>query len=591
MKKVYEKRVFTKRVKDLIPGTGFSGGITEKDKKYISKKNTTPNDVIPYVFCTLNYKTGYGISTSQEGAKNIFAIKSKKFNEQYFVGLFDGGSKNDVEFFVMNADMQLLAASNIYSHLLIQMIIAVERYLHPGEEADLMFRQINFNTSTGVIDVDQKRQFLVLNDNINQTMLSNIVGREIDEDSGKDFLYSKYLKPLENDDFENISAFVLNGKRKNTTLTKNFFSGNDALYGKIIEKMTSAEVVKPNEEIEVPKTFKEILAEKRQARLKKYHDEYYHGLHPFTQEEIQAMPALLQAGYVKAQQMFKEYRDTFGEMEWDIIDGIAQGHIKSIKLAGPAGTGKTTILTAIAGCLGLPHVLVGGSGNKEETNLIGKDGIVSENGNTNTVFIEGALTMAVRYGAFFQFDEINTVSPGVLEILNPLLDDNGQINIESVEKTDVIKAHKNFVFAATMNPGYEGTTALNLSLIDRITESYHVALKPVAEEAKIIQKKIGYDNLDNIKKAVTIKNYIQKQIELCGNPSEQHTSPRRVIAWLNKASRTGEFIESALSTILDPLITQDEEIGNTSLEDINLSNGIVANALSEISETFEEVSY
>jgi hypothetical protein len=79
---------------------------------------------------------------------------------------------------------------------------------------------------------------------------------------------------------------------------------------------------------------------------------------------------------------------------------------------------------------------------------------------------DGVLTTFVRNGGIFVCDEINSASAEMLFFLHSILDDERKMVL--VQKDgEVIKAHPDFWFVATMNPDYEGTKPLNQALQDR----------------------------------------------------------------------------------------------------------------------------
>ena len=112
---------------------------------------------------------------------------------------------------------------------------------------------------------------------------------------------------------------------------------------------------------------------------------------------------------------------------------------------------------------GLPYMRVNFNGATTPEDLIGQWTPKEEGG---FKWIDGVLTKFVREGGVFVVDEINSGNADILFFLHPLLDDESRLVL--VQKDgEVIKAHKDFWFVATMNPDYEGTKPLNLALQDR----------------------------------------------------------------------------------------------------------------------------
>ena len=122
-------------------------------------------------------------------------------------------------------------------------------------------------------------------------------------------------------------------------------------------------------------------------------------------------------------------------------------------------------------------------------------------------------------------------------------------------------------------------------------EMFKIATKSPEEEAKIISANTGYDNIENLKKMCIIKQHILDLIMSEGDASEQICSPRRLICWSKKAKRTGEFIESSLSTVIAHLSIYDESFSHLTVEEVLNSDGIAATVMDEIKEQFEGVVY
>jgi MoxR-like ATPase len=132
-------------------------------------------------------------------------------------------------------------------------------------------------------------------------------------------------------------------------------------------------------------------------------------------------------------------------------------------IVGETGTGKTHAVKWVAKTLGLPYLRVNLDSMVTVEDLVGE---FKPNGNGGFVWQDGVLTRFVRTGGIFVCDEINAAPPEVLFLLHGLLDDGRQIVLRQKDG-EVLKAHENFWFVATMNFDYEGTKPLNQALLDR----------------------------------------------------------------------------------------------------------------------------
>lgn len=132
-------------------------------------------------------------------------------------------------------------------------------------------------------------------------------------------------------------------------------------------------------------------------------------------------------------------------------------------LIGETGTGKTHAVRAFCYNKKLPYMRVNLNEATTVEDLVGQ---WIPNAKGGFQWQDGVLTKFLREGGVFVCDEINSANAGILFILHSVLDDERKIVL--VQKDgEVIHAHKDFWFIATMNPDYEGTKPLNHALKDR----------------------------------------------------------------------------------------------------------------------------
>lgn len=163
----------------------------------------------------------------------------------------------------------------------------------------------------------------------------------------------------------------------------------------------------------------------------------------------------------------------------------------NILLIGETGTGKTHCLRHLASEMEMPYMRVNLNGGTTPEDLVGQ--WIPKREGSGFEWCDGVLTKMVRFGGLFVCDEINAATAEILFILHALLDDERKVVL--VQKDgEVLRAHKDFVFAATMNPtGYEGTKPLNLALFDRfdvVIDFKNYAEKFAPTEMKEIVRKI-----------------------------------------------------------------------------------------------------
>ena len=155
-----------------------------------------------------------------------------------------------------------------------------------------------------------------------------------------------------------------------------------------------------------------------------------------------------------------------------------------VLLEGPTGSGKTALVRYWCGKNKRPYRRFSLNGGATVEDLVGHYVLVSG----ETVWVDGVLTQAMKYGWVLVADEINSAPPEVLFVLNSVLDDEKMITLMSKDG-EVLHAHKDFRFVATCNPseqGYAGTKEMNLALLDRFHKVLEIDYNTRVEE-KIIR--------------------------------------------------------------------------------------------------------
>lgn len=126
------------------------------------------------------------------------------------------------------------------------------------------------------------------------------------------------------------------------------------------------------------------------------------------------------------------------------------------------------------------------------------------------LYIEGMFAKAVRHGMMFIAEELNMAYAEVLAMFNGPLEGKPLI----LKTGEVVKPHPNFRFIATMNigDGYEGTKALNVSLLGRFHRFVELNAIPDEVQIEIIKNETGIDG-GIAKKIVKAMNMIRAQMK------------------------------------------------------------------------------
>jgi nitric oxide reductase NorQ protein len=143
----------------------------------------------------------------------------------------------------------------------------------------------------------------------------------------------------------------------------------------------------------------------------------------------------------------RPYYESVGNEEVVFKAAYRQG--LSLVLKGPTGCGKTRFVEAMAHDLNRPLITVACHDDLSTADLVGRYLLKG----SETVWVDGPLTRAVREGAICYLDEVVEARQDTTVVLHPLADHRRQLPIERLGVT--LDAAPGFGLVVSYNPGYQ----------------------------------------------------------------------------------------------------------------------------------------
>ncbi len=243
---------------------------------------------------------------------------------------------------------------------------------------------------------------------------------------------------------------------------------------------------------------------------------------------------------------------------------------ENLYVYGDTGCGKTTHLEQVCGVLNRGIIRINPHDGITREMFLGGMKLI----NNETIFVEGALPLAMKNGYVFLVDEISFLPHNLTAILNPVGEKGGKLYIP--ETSEWITPSLGFCIFATDNTGgkgdrtgnYTGTEVQNTATLDRFAFCLKMDYLPQEKEKEMLIKRFTNQSEIEIEKMLKFATDIRSAFSR-GELSITF-STRKLIKFFDQREYGFSISESLSNTILSWLDEDDENLVKTMIDRLDL---------------------
>jgi cobaltochelatase CobS len=186
---------------------------------------------------------------------------------------------------------------------------------------------------------------------------------------------------------------------------------------------------------------------------------------------------------------------------------------KKVLLIGHTGCGKTSLFEQLAAQEKNPVIRTNMNGQSTVGDFVGLWTVK----NGETIWVDGVLPFAMRYGFWLIIDELDFAEASILSVLNAVLEPNGKLMLKE-KGHEVVIPHENFRMLATANAIgansdfrslYQGTNIMNEAFLDR-WRCYQMSYLDPKDEAEVLVNTIKDLTEEAAEELVTLAGEIRQ---------------------------------------------------------------------------------